>query len=261
MPQSQQVRRATSDGTLTRNEIRNLSSAGIGMDKILSVAAKTGTEIQSSAQRAYGIDQNSRTGAISYTPALYAGGANAPAPGSGWVVTGQQVYQTNNPQSGSTNNVAPTYTYMGAPSSGGGGGSRNPIPGYPTVDFSAKSTAPGVMAPASSPATAPTDPMQAWLDSLGIGIQTLTDSLNKQIADNQANQQAYMEMMGNLASQMTTANNQMFSGPYAVTTQNAVPVMGAQTTQAISRRLKSPTTSLSITPETTTAGTGLNIAA
>lgn len=275
MGQSKQVRRATSDGKLTAKEIKNLTSAGIGMDKVIKVAGNQGATIAKDAQSAFNISQNRGTGLISYTPALTPGmfgmGAAAPAPGSGFAITGQERYQTNNPQSGSTNHTAPTYTYMGGGAKQDGGGAGQGLSLYGDIPMGygpnnigplPSGIGPNLGGATSGPSNQPVPgPMQAWLDSLGIGIQTLTDSLNKQIADNQANQQAYMEMMGNLASQMTTANNQMFSGPYAVTTQGSVPVMGAQTTQAISRRQKISNTSLSIRPETTSAGTGLNIAA
>lgn len=290
MGQSRQVRNATADGRLTRNEIRNLTNAGIGMDKVIKVAGNQGATITRDAQSAFNISQNRGTGLISYTPALTPGiggmtaangayglgGAATPKPGSGFVITGQQGYQTNDPSTGSTNNVAPTYTYMGAGggsgaavrsgSSGGaspysgvafnsGGGPNNIGPlrsGIGPLSYGVTTQGAGQDVPSG---------MQAWLDSLGIGIQTLTDSLNKTIADNQANQQSYMTTIDNLIGQMSAANQQMFSGPYAVTTQNSVPVMGAQTTQAINRRQKISNTSLSIRPETTSAGTGLNIAA
>lgn len=300
MAQSKQVRKATSDGKLTASEIKNLTNAGIGMDKVIKVAGNQGATIAKDAQRAFNISQNKGTGLISYTPALTPGmggltaangaygigGAAVPQPGSGFAITGQQGYQTNSPASGSTNNLAPTYTYMGngggpSPTGGGsGGGAQQPVGpynlgGYGNVAFNGYGpnnigpTPSGIGPNLGTATTTTTQPagqdvpsgMQAWLDSLGIGIQTLTDALNSQIATNQANQQSYMTTIDNLVGQMSAANQQMFSGPYAVSTQNSVPVMGAQTTQAINRRQKISNTSLSIRPETTSAGTGLNIAA
>ena len=288
---SKQVRKLAADGKLTAAEIKNLTSAGIGMDKVIKVAGNQGTSITKEAQKAFGIDQNKGTGQISYTPALTPGlygfgGSAPPRPGSGFAVTGQQSYQTNDPKTGSTNNLAPTYTYMGngggsSPTGGGsGGGAQQPVGpynlgGYGNVAINGYGpnnigpTPSGIGPNLGTAATTTTQPaeqdapsgMQAWLDSLGIGIQTLTDTLNSQIATNQANQQSYMTTIDNLIGQMSAANQQMFSGPYAVTTQNSVPVMGAQTTQAINRRQKISNTSLSIRPETTSAGTGLNIAA
>ena len=293
MAQSKQVRKATSDGKLTASEIKNLTNAGIGMDKVLKVAGNQGATIAKDAQSAFNISQNKGTGLISYTPALTPGmggltaangaygigGAAVPQPGSGFAITGQQGYQTNNPASGSTNNLAPTYTYMGGgarQAGGSGGGNAQPGPS-PYANVALGGYGPNNIGPTPSgigpnlgtATTTTTQPagqdvpsgMQAWLDSLGIGIQTLTDALNSQIATNQANQQSYMTTIDNLIGQMSAANQQMFSGPYAVTTQNSVPVMGAQTTQAINRRQKISNTSLSIRPETTSAGTGLNIAA
>ena len=275
MGQSRQVRKATSDGKLTASEIKNLTSAGIGMDKVLKVASNQSATITKDAQNAFNINQNKGTGLISYTPALTPGmfgtGAATPKPGSGWAITGQEGYQTSDPKSGSTNRTAPTYTYMGGGAKQGDGGSGqgfSPYSGIP-IGYGPNNIGPlpsgigpnlGGATSGLSNQPAP-GPMQSWLDSLGIGIQTLTDALNKQIADNQASQQSYMTTIDNLVGQMSAAGQQMFSGPYAVTTQGSVPVMGAQTTQAINRRQKISNTSLSIRPETTSAGTGLNIAA
>lgn len=253
MSASAQVRRALEgNNRLTRTEISNLRTAGIGMDRILTVAGNQGSTIGAAAQRSFGIDQ-SRSGAISYTPR-----GPGPAPGSGWAVTGSQSYQVSNPQSGSTNMTAPTYTFMGAPKPSAGQGNP-PIPGWPSMSQASNAGGPTAPSPASPQGSDVPGPMQSWLDSLGIGMSSIMDQLNKTIADNQAQQQQYGEMIANLAGQMSTANQQTFSGPYAVTTQNSVPVMGAQTTQAIGRRLKNPTTSLTISPETYNAGTGLNI--
>ena len=290
MGQSRQVQKAAADGKLTASEIKNLSNAGIGMDKVLKVAGNQGATIAKDAQQAFGISQNKGTGLISYTPALTPGaggltaanaaygigGAATPKPGSGWVVSGQAGYQTNDPATGSTNNVAPTYTYMGAGVNAGkssaaqgsnaiypgvsmapGGGPNNIGPlagGVGPLSYGTTTTT-------TAPTTAPTDPMQSWLDSLGIGLTDLMNGYKDMLAQNQAMQQGYQVTIDNLVGQLSTAGRQMFSGPYAVTTQNAVPVMGAQTTQAISRRLRTPNTSLSIRPETASAGTGLNIAA
>lgn len=291
MAQTKQVRKATADGKLTAAEVKNLTSAGIGMDRVIKVAGNQGATITKDAQSAFGIDQNKGTGQISYTPALTpglygVGGSAAPRPGSGFVITGQQGYQTNDPKTGSTNNLAPTYTYMGngggssLTGGGSGGGTQQPAGPYnlggnsniPMGGFGPNNIGPtpsgiGPNLGAATSATAQPaaqnapGPMQAWLDSLGIGIQTLTDALNKTIADNQTSQQNYMTTMDRLLEQMSASNRQVFSGPYAVSTQNNVPVMGAQTTQAINRRQKISNTSLSIRPETTSAGTGLNIAA
>lgn len=120
-------------------------------------------------------------------------------------------------------------------------------------------------APATTPA--PVDPnvssqTQQWSDSVDDGSQAMVDAINATLAQNQANQELYMGMIGDLMNQMSAANTQQPQSiaPYAMTTTTNAPAQGAQMTQAITRRLKNLNTSLAIAPvETATAGTGLNI--
>ena len=93
--------------------------------------------------------------------------------------------------------------------------------------------------------------------------KALLDALAEQNAANARNQELYMGMMSDLASQMSSANQQVAqAGPYAVTTSAAAPAAGAQTTSAIAARRKPlANTSLAIGPLTAAGlGTGLNIA-
>jgi len=120
-------------------------------------------------------------------------------------------------------------------------------------------------APATTPAPADTNvsgQTQQWSDSVDDGSQAMVDAINATLAQNQANQELYMGMIGDLMSQMSAANAQQPQSiaPYAMTTTTNAPAQGAQMTQAITRRLKNLNTSLAIAPvETATAGTGLNI--
>lgn len=105
----------------------------------------------------------------------------------------------------------------------------------------------------------PSNPTGNWWDSITEGINGILTSITDQITANNANQQLYMGDMQQLLSQMNSTGQQTFA-PYATTTTFAAPAQGAQTTQAIARRLKNLNTSLAIAPaESTSAGTGLNI--
>jgi hypothetical protein len=213
---------------LTNSEIRNLTNAGIGLDKIIKVAAKNDATIGKEAQQSFNIDQNKK-GVISYTPPSY---ASPPKPGSGFAVTGAQ-----------TASSLPTYTYM--PST--------------TVKVKQTPAAPAAPAQATLPATNATE---NWGESVDDGTQAMIDAINQTILDNQANQQLYMGMMSDMMGQMAAVQQQpqQVATPYAVTTSANAPVQGAQMTQAINPRKKNLNTSLAIAPiETASAGTGLNI--
>lgn len=259
---NQKIKAALATGgnnKLTNSEIRNLTQAGIGVDKILTVAAKNNAVIGQRAQDAYGVDQNKK-GVISYTPAAAAPGASmfggvtstAPKPGSGWAVTGIAPQGT------------PTYTYMGpvkttpsSPSQSPGGFTMSGAndQGLPPPPGSNPGTTPG------GPGTTTTAPTTNWWDSIVTGINGVLTTINNQIDTNNKNQELYMGDIQNLISQMTTTPAPQTIAPYAVTTTTNAPAQGAQLTQAISRRLKNLNTSLAIAPATTaSAGTGLNIA-
>lgn len=236
---------------LTKSEISNLTQAGIGLDKILTVAAKNSATIGGQAQSAFGIDQN-KQGAISYTPGASPMAGVAPKPGSGWAITGSQTVQTTSPSSGSSRSEVPTYTYM-APTTTRVTQGAGPYDG-------AMNNATSQGGPVSPNATNQTS---NWSDSVDAGTQAMIDALNKSILDNQNNQQLYMGMISDLMSQMAAVPQQaqQAAAPYAVTTSANAPAQGAQMTQAISRRLKNLNTSLAIAPsESAAAGTGLNIA-
>lgn len=236
---------------LTKSEISNLAQAGIGMDKILTVAAKNNATIGQQAQSAFSIDQN-KQGAISYTPGASPMAGVAPKPGSGWAITGSQTVQTNTVNGGDSRGEAPTYTYM-APTTTRVTRGAGPYDG-------AMNNATSQGGPVAPNATNQTN---SWGDSVDAGTQAMIDALNQSILDNQNNQQLYMGMISDLMSQLAAVPQQAQQAavPYAVTTSANAPAQGAQMTQAISRRLKNLNTSLAIAPsESAAAGTGLNIA-
>lgn len=224
---------------LTNSEIRNLTNAGIGLDKIIKVAAKNDAAIGKGAQQSFNIDQNKK-GVISYTPPSY---ASPPKPGSGFAVTGAQTTSSPYRQGQSTTTTLPTYTYM--PST--------------KVKVTQAQAEPAAPTQETLPATKGTE---NWGDSVDDGTQVMIDAINQTILDNQANQQLYMGMMSDMMSQMAAVQQQpqQVATPYAVTTSANAPVQGAQMTQAINPRKKNLNTSLAIAPiETASAGTGLNI--
>lgn len=224
---------------LTNSEIKNLTNAGIGLDKIIKVAAKNDATIGKGAQQSFNIDQNKK-GVISYTPPFY---ASPPKPGSGFAVTGAQTASSPYVKGHSTTTTLPTYTYM--PST--------------TVKVTQAPAAPAAPAQETLPATNATE---NWGETVDDGTQAMIDAINQTILDNQANQQLYMGMMSDMMGQMAAVQQQpqQVATPYAVTTSANAPVQGAQMTQAINPRKKNLNTSLAIAPiETASAGTGLNI--
>lgn len=246
---SQQIRAALATGgnnRLTRSEISNLTQAGIGMDKILTVAARNNATIGQQAQSAFNIDQN-KQGAISYTPGASPMGGVAPKPGSGWAITGSQTVQTTSPSSGSTRGQVPTYTYM-APT-------KVKVTQEPASGTNPAGNGDGTN---NTNVTAPTG---NWWDSITEGINGVLTTITNSINQNNTNNDLYMGDIRDLITQMGTAPAQQTIAPYAVTTTSNAPAQGAQMTQAISRRLKNLNTSLAIAPsESAAAGTGLNIA-
>lgn len=127
------------------------------------------------------------------------------------------------------------------------------------------SAAPGAMTAAAqeqSPAPEPVGPIDQWSQSIDSGTQSILDSLNQTIQENQKNQELYMGMYQGLLAQMN-AGQQAAAAPYTVTTPVS-PGAAAQTsqvTQQIARRPRLRNSTLSIAPMATTSGTGLNIAA
>lgn len=224
---------------LTNSEIRNLTNAGIGLDKIIKVAAKNNATIGQGAQQAFNIDQNKK-GVISYTPPSY---ASPPKPGSGFAVTGSQTTPgtTRMSRNNGITTTLPTYTYM--PST------------KVTVTKAAPAPAPTQQqeAPASSQTT-------NWMDSVNDAIDGMVSGITDAIAANQAQQDLYMGDLSTLMSQMAMQQPaQQMMTPYAMTTTTNAPVQGAQTTEAIRRRRRNVNTSLAIAPAVDSSGTGLNI--
>lgn len=254
---NQQVKAALATGgnnKLTKSEISNLAQAGIGMDKILTVAARNSATIGQQAQSAFNIDQN-KQGAISYTPGASPMGGVAPQPGSGWAITGSQTVQTTSPSSGSSKSQVPTYTYM-APTTTRVTQAAGPYNGM--MDNATSEGGP--KAPGSGDPNV-TTPTGNWWDSITEGINGVLTTITNSINQNNANNDLYMGDIRDLIAQMGAAPAQQTIAPYAVTTSNNAPAQGAQMTQAISRRLKNLNTSLAIAPsESAAAGTGLNIA-
>ena len=237
---------------LTQSEVRNLQNAGISTNKILTVAAKNNATIGQNAQQVYNIDQNKK-GAISYTPPTY---AEPPKPGSGWAVTGSQPVQTRSVNGGMSSSQTPTFTYM-APTQVKVTQAASPYNGM----MANATSEGGPKAPGSGDPNV-TNATENWGETVDDGTQAMIDAINQTILDNQANQQLYMGMIGDMMSQMAAVQQQpqQVATPYAVTTSANAPAQGAQMTQAISPRKKNLNTSLAIAPiETASAGTGLNI--
>lgn len=222
---------------LTNSEIRNLTNAGIGLDKIIKVAAKNDATIGKRAQQSFNISQNNR-GVISYTPTAT---ASPPKPGSGFAVTGTQTTTSPVIKGQSTTTSLPTYTYM------------------PSTKVTVKQAAPAP-APTQQQEVPASSQTTNWMDSVNDAIDGMVSGITDAIAANQAQQDLYMGDLSTLMSQMAMQQPaQQMMTPYAMTTTTNAPAQGAQTTEAIRRRRRNVNTSLAIAPAVDSSGTGLNI--
>jgi hypothetical protein len=232
---AQAVAKAAEDGKIKGSELRKAvalyGQAAVANAMAPLAAGNSGLVIGGGARDLTGV--KAKDGIVTYTPRSW----QANDITSGTIKTRTADVSGLSPQF--VSNASGGYTYLGP-----AGSLQMGAPG-------------GAGAGAGAPSAS-----QPWSDSIDAGTQAMLASLNATLDQNKANQALYMGMIDSLVGQMNAANKQVFSGPYAVNSQNSAPVQGAQITQAIARRLKNFNTSLAIAPaEATTAGTGLNIAA
>jgi hypothetical protein len=243
------AKKAASDGKISGSEAKAIQAAAAKSGGSAAVAisnqAAKGVTVTSNAQQNTGLTIKP-SGQITYNPAAVT--SQLSYIDQARINNGLMVNPAPAPENPKfTQNTAGTFSYA-APTTVKVVNAPAPPPPAPDPD------------PKANPAPAGTGD---WNDSVDANTQALLDALAEQNAANARNQELYMGMMSDLASQMSAANQQVAqAGPYAVTTSAAAPVAGAQTTSAITARRKPlANTSLAIGPLTAAGlGTGLNIA-